>query len=304
MPNTLIVIAGATATGKTSLAIGLARALNTEIISADSRQCYRELNIGVARPSPCQLASIPHHFIGSHSIEETVTAISFEQYALAKLETIFAGSSTAVVVGGTGLYIKALTDGLDSIPEVSSSIRAKIVEGYNSNGLTWLQQTVQQEDPYFYVEGETLNPRRLMRALEIIRGTGRSIRSFKTNQAVSRPFNIIRYNLVLPKPRLHQQIDRRVDEMVNLGLFNEAKSLLPYEHLQALQTVGYKEIFDHYHGLASKQEAIDKIKTHTRQYAKRQITWFKKDERFVELDGETEHNELVSGIKRDIASEP
>ena len=300
MAKTLIIIAGPTATGKTSLAISLAKGLHTEIISADSRQCYRELNIGVGRPSAEQLAAVPHHFIASHSITDQVTAITFEQYALATLDRIFENAETAVVAGGTGLYLKALTDGLDLIPDIPPDIREKIIEDYESVGLGWLQETIEKEDPYFYAHGENKNPHRLMRALEVMRGTGKSILSFKSNSLADRGFRILKYNLVLSKPILHKNISERVDKMVEDGLFDEVRSLMPFEHLQALQTVGYKEIFEFYHGNTTKDEAVQHIKTHTRQYAKRQMTWFKKDSRFITLNGEAPHQDLVVRIDQDL----
>lgn len=275
--NTVIIITGPTAVGKTSLAIGLAQKLSTEIISADSRQCYIEMNIGVAKPSVQQLRLVPHHFISSHSIHQTVNAATFEQYALAKANEIFASHRSLVMVGGTGLYIKAFTQGLDDIPEIDESFRRQITSDYETNGLEWLQSTVQSEDPEYFAAGETKNPHRLMRALEVKRATGKSIRHFQLNAKKTRPFKIVQYALDIPKEQLHSNINHRVDEMMQEGLLNEVKSLYPYRNLTALQTVGYKELFDFIDGKISLDEAVEQIKKNTRSYAKRQLTWFRKD---------------------------
>ncbi len=278
--KTVIIIAGPTAVGKTSVAIELAKRLDTEIISADSRQCYRELDIGVARPSPEELASVPHHFIASHSIHQKVTASTFEAYALDKLSQIFRHKDVAVMVGGTGLYIKAFCEGLDEIPEVPEHIHIEIKEQYRQQGLEWLQQEVAGADPGFYEVGEIQNPQRLMRALEVARATGRSILQFRKGEKAKRDFQIIKYALELPKEELHRNIHARVDQMMERGLPEEVRSLLPYQHLNALQTVGYREFFDHYNGAVSLDAAVEEIKKNTRHYAKRQMTWFRKDKEY------------------------
>lgn len=279
--KTIIIIAGATAVGKTSVAIDVAKHFDTEIISADSRQCYKELNIGVARPSPEELATVPHYFIASHSIHQKVTAATFEAYALEKAAHIFLHNNVAVMVGGTGLYIKAFTEGMDEIPEVPAHLHDQIILEYQQNGLSWLQQQVQLNDPEFYKIGEIQNPQRLMRALEVYKATGRSIISFRKGQKAKRDFNVLKFGLELPKELLHRNINTRVDKMMEHGLLQEVQSLIPYQHLNALQTVGYKELFEHFNGQVTINEAIEQIKTNTRQYAKRQMTWFKKDKEFV-----------------------
>ena len=275
--KTVILIAGPTAVGKTAMAIKVAQHLQTEIISADSRQCYREMNIGVALPSLTELATVPHHFIATHSIHQKVTAAAFEDYALQKASDIFKSKDTLVMVGGTGLYMKAFEEGLDEIPEVPDSIRNEVIMEYNEKGLDWLQDEVKRNDPEFYSAGEIQNPHRLMRALEVWRTTGHSITTFKKGNKKNRPFRIIKLALHLPKEALHHNISVRVDAMMEMGLEAEAKSLLPYRHLTALQTVGYKELFQYFDGTLSLKEAILQIKQHTRQYAKRQLTWFRKD---------------------------
>lgn len=288
-PKTVLLVAGPTAVGKTSLAIELAQRLNTEIISADSRQCYRELNIGVARPSEEQLRLVKHHFIASHSIHDRVTAATFEQYALEKARGIFLHSDYAVMTGGTGLYIKAFCEGMDTIPEVPEETRVDIAQQYKLRGLSWLQDELSKADPEYYVSGEIQNPQRLMRALEVWRSTGRSILHFQRGTKQIRPFNILKFALQLPKEQLHRNIDGRMNKMVEDGLIEEVRSLLPYQHLNALQTVGYKELFDHLNGITSLDHAIHLIRRNTKQYAKRQMTWFRKDQeyRWVGNDPET-----------------
>ncbi|NTS43265.1 tRNA (adenosine(37)-N6)-dimethylallyltransferase MiaA [Flavisolibacter sp. BT320] len=275
-----MVIAGPTAVGKTAVGIAVARRFGTEIISADSRQCYREMNIGVARPSPDELAAVPHHFIASHSIHEKINAATFEAYALAKAEEIFRKADTVVMVGGTGLYIKAFTDGMDAIPDVPEEVHNNVVAAYNHNGLSWLQEKIKTMDPLFYSKGEIQNPQRLMRALEVVEATGRSVLSFRTGEKKERPFNVVKICLDLPREELYRRINHRVDVMMENGLLEEVRSLLPYQHLNALQTVGYKELFAHLSGELSLPEAINAIKQNTRHYAKRQLTWFRKDENY------------------------
>lgn len=275
--KTVIVIAGPTAVGKTAVAIDLALELGTEIISADSRQCYRELNIGVARPTREELAQVPHHFIASHSIHEKVTASTFEQYALQKADELFRHHDTVVMVGGTGLYIKAFCQGMDEVPEVSEAVRNDIVEQYYQYGLNWLQEEVKKSDPHFYEVGEIQNPHRLMRALEVVRATGHSILSYRKGIKAERPFRVVKVALALPKEELHHRINQRVEQMMAHGLLDEVRSLIPYQHLNALQTVGYKELFEYFKGQVPLDEAVESIKKNTRQYAKRQLTWFRKD---------------------------
>lgn len=277
MKKTAIIIAGPTAVGKTDLAIGLARHLQTSIVSADSRQCYKELSIGVAAPSPEQLALVPHAFIHSHSVMDTLTAVDFEQYALSSLDQIFQTADCAVVVGGTGLYLKALVEGLDAIPPVPAIVRQEIIESYEQLGISWLQETLQKEDPQYAATKEMDNPQRMMRALEVKRSSGASILSFQTHQKAQRAFDVIWIGLELPRAILNQRIDDRVDQMMREGLLEEVEACLPYQHTNALQTVGYKELFDYLQQQCSLDEAIASIKSHTRQYAKRQMTWFNKN---------------------------
>jgi len=275
--KTVIIIAGPTAVGKTAVAIDIAKHLGTEIISADSRQCFKEMNIGVARPSQVELQQVPHHFIASHSIHDEVTAITFEQYALAKASELFHSHDTVVMTGGTGLYIKAFCEGLDTIPEVSPQVRNKITGNSEREGLGWLQNQIKEKDPEFYHSGEIQNPQRLMRALEVVEATGESILHFRQGKKIVRDFAIKKIGLELPREELRLRIDNRVNKMIADGLVGEVKSLWPYKELNALQTVGYTELFDYLENKKTLAEAVEEIKTHTRQYAKRQLTWFKKD---------------------------
>lgn len=277
MTKTCLVIVGPTAVGKTSLAIQTARHFDTKIISADSRQCFKELNIGVAKPTTEELRLVEHYFINSHSINQEVNAAVYEQYALEKINEIFRHSDVAVLVGGTGLYVRAFCQGIDEVPVIDSAIRQSIVANYETEGLEWLQKQVEKNDPVYYSKAEIKNPQRLMRALEVKLSTGRSILLFQTQQRKQRNFRIIKAGLQLPREQLHENINRRVDVMLQAGLVEEVRQLLPYKKINALQTVGYREIFAHLEGSISLTEAADMIKLNTRQYAKRQMTWFRKD---------------------------
>ena len=295
--KTCIVISGPTAVGKTAIAIQLAKQFETSIISADSRQCYRETTIAVAKPSFDELKEVEHYFINSHSIQDSVTAASFEQYAISHIEKIFKEKDFAIVVGGTGLYIKAFIEGLDQVPEIDPSLRASIIQQYETSGMDWLKTSVEREDPDYYATGEQDNPQRLMRALEVIRTTGRSIRSFQSGNKRVRDFRIIHIGIETPREELIKRINQRVDQMVSHGLIEEARGLYPYRHLNALQTVGYTELFEYFDNKISLEVGIELIKAHTRQYAKRQVTWFKKagveaffrPEKLQEIIGFVEH---------------
>ena len=273
--KTCIIISGATAVGKTSYGIELAQKYNTQIISADSRQCFWELNIGVAKPTQEQLKSIHHYFINSHSIHDAVNVKVFEEYALKSVQKIFEFSDFAIIVGGTGLYIKAFCEGLDEIPPVKESIRKEINEAYKKYGLQWLSEKMKEHDPAYFSSGEIENPQRMMRALEVKLSSGKSILNFQSGKKVERDFNIKNINLEIPRDELYKRINQRVDAMMQDGLLKEAESLLPYRHLNPLQTVGYKELFEFLDRKISLDNAIEKIKINTRHFAKRQITWFK-----------------------------
>lgn len=275
--HTVILIVGPTAVGKTAVAVQLAKQFHTEIISADSRQCYREMNIGVARPSAVELATVPHHFIATHSITDEVNAGVFEQYALAKANELFQQHRVIVMTGGTGLYINAFVEGIDLMPPIPQAIRENIIRTYQEKGLAWLQETIQQKDPAFWAVAEQQNPQRLMRALEFIEATGQSITTYRSGKKEERPFRVISIGLEMPRELLNERINSRVDIMMESGLLDETTVLFPSRHLNALQTVGYQELFDHFEGKTSLPKAVELIKQHTRQYAKRQMTWFKKN---------------------------
>ncbi len=277
MNKTCIVISGPTAVGKTPLAISVAKYFSTQIISSDSRQCYKELSIGVAKPSQEELTSVPHYFINSHSIHESINAGVFEKYALEKVQEIFLKNEVAVVVGGTGLYIKTFCEGIDQLPIVAPGIRENIIRNFEKKGLEWLQKEVEKYDPLYFSKGEIHNPHRLIRALEVVMSSGKSIIEFQTQKSQPRDFKIIQIGLELPREQLYQRINDRVDQMIIEGLVEEVKSLITYQELNALQTVGYRELFDYFSEKISLQQAIETIKINTRHYAKRQMTWFKKD---------------------------
>lgn len=273
----IIQVTGPTGVGKTTLAISLAQLLNTEVISYDSRQCYRELCIGVARPSPEELATVPHHFIASHSVNDTLNAAWFEQYAMALSKSLFEKYDQLIMVGGTGLYWKAFAEGMDTIPTIDPALRSLISQQYQLGGLDWLTKELKAKDPVFAKSGEMQNPQRMMRALEVVMETGMSIVSYQTATKASRDFEIISVGLELPRAALVDRIHTRVDQMMTQGLLEEVRSLVPYATCNALQTVGYTELFSFLNNEISLQEAIERIKTNTRQYAKRQMTWFKRE---------------------------
>lgn len=274
----LIVIAGPTAVGKTALAIHVAHELQTEIISADSRQIYRELTIGTAKPSEAELKEVPHHFIDSHSITEDYDAARFGEEALRKIYTLFEKHDYVVVCGGSGLYIKALLEGFDDIPEVPDAVRDQLIEEFEAKGLLWLQNKMRELDPEHFRNIDHKNPMRLMRALEVKIATGKSISEFQKKVKKDLPFRVIKIGLELERAKLYERIDSRMDEMIAQGLFEEAQQLYPFKDKNALQTVGYQEIFDFMDGAYDREEAIRLLKRNSRRYAKRQLTWFKRDE--------------------------
>lgn len=290
---TIIIIVGPTGVGKTALAIELAKHFNTEIISADSRQCFKEMNIGVARPTEKELSEVKHHFIASHSVAENLNAGNFEKYALSTVTEIFKKNNIAIMVGGTGLYIKAFCEGIDPIPIVPDEVRLKVTEGYAQKGLIWLQKELEQKDPDFWEVAEKQNPQRLMRALEVLYATGQSIMIYRTAKKVVRPFRIIKIGLEMPKEALHNRLNQRVDQMILDGLVDEVRSLVPFKSQNALLTVGYRELFDCMDRNSSLEEAIEKIKINTRQYAKRQMTWFVKDKEIIWFESSPDSIQLV-----------
>lgn len=277
----LIVVAGPTAVGKTRVAIHLAKALSADIISADSRQIFKEMSIGTARPSPGELAEVPHHFVGTKTITEEYNAAAYGDEALHRIHTLFKGDKYVLLCGGSGLYIKAVCEGFDDIPAIDAGIRDVLQENYKTQGLSWLQGQLKELDPDYFGMVDQQNPQRLMRGLEVKMGTGMSILSFQKKKNHQHNFTILKIGLELDRSELYQRIDDRVDMMVDQGLFNEALALYPFRENHALQTVGYKEIFDYHEGKHDRDEAIRLIKQNSRRYAKRQLTWFKRDGDFV-----------------------
>jgi tRNA dimethylallyltransferase len=275
----LLVVAGPTAVGKTAFSVALASYFQTSILSFDSRQCYRELNIGVARPSQDQLNQVRHYFIASHSIHEPCQAAGFAAYGRDVLSHLFQSNKIVISTGGTGLYLDALLYGLDEIPPTPLHIRNQLRAEYQEKGIHWLTEALQKEDPIFAAEGEMKNPQRMLRALEVMRATGQSIRLFyQPEKKQNTDFDPLLLGLMLPKESLLERIAARTTQMIADNLAEEARSVIPYHHYAVLKTVGYPEMFAYLNGQLSLEKASDQITIHTRQYAKRQITWFKKYE--------------------------
>jgi tRNA dimethylallyltransferase len=282
----LLVITGPTASGKTGLAIELADWLRTAVISADSRQCYTGMAIGTAQPSAAELARVRHHFINAYPVTEPLSAATFEREALRHLEEIYDESGTGIVCGGTGLYIKALCEGLDEMPETDPAVAARVEAAYRIGGLSWLQNALMKEDPRFAYNSEWQNPARLMRALSFFRSNGESILDYRSGQKKKRPFRCLKVAIDLPRELLYERINQRVDQMMEAGLEAEARAMLPFRNYKALHTVGYSEMFDYFDGHCSLETAIEKIRQHTRNYAKRQLTWLRKDPNMKWLSGD------------------
>ena len=276
--NTLWVVLGPTAIGKTALGIQLAQKLNTEIISCDSRQFFQEMRIGTAVPSSKELDSIQHHFIQHISIHQQYSVGSFEKESLKKIEELFQTKQHAILLGGSGLYIDAVCKGLDNFPDIKPELRVKIRTNYNNKGLAWLQKEVQKKDPEYYQIADTQNVHRLLRCLEVCLQSRKTFTSFRQQNTNTRPFNIKYIGLQMPREKLYLRINQRVDNMMQEGLLEEAKALLPHQHLNALQTVGYRELFAHLNGEHTLERAVELIKQNTRRFAKRQLTWLKKYE--------------------------
>jgi tRNA dimethylallyltransferase len=273
----LISIVGPTAIGKTALSIALARHYNTEIISTDSRQFYKEMQVGTAVPTKKELSSAQHHFIQHLSIHDSYSVGDFERDANALLDLLFKKHDKLVLVGGSGLFHKALVSGLDAFPEIDPKVRSSLNQIFRSKGLEALQKELNKLDPKTYKSIDIKNPQRVIRALEVCLGTGTPFSSYKTNQKKQRSFKTINIGLTGPRNLIYERINKRVDMMIKEGLLEEARSLFPMRNLNALNTVGYKELFAYFNNEYTLEEAIEKIKTNTRRFAKRQLTWFKKD---------------------------
>ncbi|WP_421978373.1 tRNA (adenosine(37)-N6)-dimethylallyltransferase MiaA [Roseivirga seohaensis] len=276
--NFLICVVGPTAVGKTAQSIILAKKLESEIVSADSRQFYRELEIGTAKPSAEELSVVKHHLINSLSIYDHYDVRKFENDALKILKDIFSTSQTAVMVGGSGLFVDTVCYGLDDLPQVPSELRDELTRELNTNGLQSLVNELLESDPEYCSHADLKNPQRVIRALEVVRSTGKPFSSFRTGKKVDRPFHVIMVGLEMEREKLYERIDLRMDQMIENGLFEEAEKFYTERNLNALQTVGYKEIFGYLAGEYDKEEAIRLLKRNSRRYAKRQMTWFKKNE--------------------------
>ncbi len=274
----LIIITGPTAIGKTGLAVFLAQQLKAEIISFDSRQFYKEMKIGTAVPTDEELAEVPHHFIQHLSIHDNYSVGDYERDALKKLEELFQKHDSVIMVGGSGMFEKAVTEGLDEFPDVDPKFRKELIQEFETEGIEKLQEELKNTDFAYYQQVDLSNQQRLIRALEIIRGTGKPFSSFRKNKSAERNFKVIKIGLQLPREEIYERINRRVDLMMEEGLLEEVKSLYPYKHLNSLQTVGYKELFDYIDEKFNLEFAIEEIKKNTRRYAKRQLTWYRKDE--------------------------
>ncbi|SDD10616.1 tRNA dimethylallyltransferase [Algoriphagus faecimaris] len=273
----LILVVGPTAVGKTDLCINLAKKFDTEILSSDSRQFYREMEIGTAKPTQKELKLVPHHFVNSLSIHEDYDVKMFEKDAITLLEQLFKEKKSVIMTGGSGLFADAVTKGLDDMPEVHKEVRQRVIFDYQEKGLSYLQREVEKLDPEYYEVVDQKNPQRLMRALEVCLGTGKPFSSFRKRKETIRPFQILKIGLDRDREEIYDRIDRRMDQMLESGLIEEAEQLFPFRHLNALQTVGYQELFGYLEGKYDKEEAIRLLKRNSRRYAKRQLTWFRKD---------------------------
>lgn len=273
----VVAVAGPTAVGKTELCVRLARHFGAEVVSADSRQFFRELGIGTAKPTAAEQGGVPHHFVDSHGIAETYNAGTFERDALAKLDELFTRNPVAILTGGSGLYIRLVTEGMDEMPPVAPDIRAQLTQTFERDGLAPLLTQLDGLDPAYAATVDRANPQRVMRALEVCLSTGQPYSAFRQGKKAERPFKTIKIGLNRDREELYDRIDRRMDAMLEAGLVEEARSLLPYRHHNALQTVGYSEVFDYLDGTYDYGEMVRLLKRNSRRYAKRQLTWFTRD---------------------------
>lgn len=280
----LIIVGGATATGKTATGIQLAQHFETEILSCDSRQFYREMTIGTAKPTTEELAAAPHHFINLLSIEDDYNVGEFERDALKLLDEIYLKKNVVILVGGSGLFIRALCDGLDEFPKIPIQIKNEVQDLFNNEGLEALQEAVKKADPIYFEKVDQQNPVRLMRALDVIKASGKPFSSFQNQKKKTRNFTPIYINVVMDRQQLYERINRRVDLMMEAGLLAEAKSLFPYKEKNSLQTVGYQEFMNYFDKKITLEEAIELVKRNSRRYAKRQMTWFRKEDHWVKFE--------------------
>ncbi len=300
MGNFIISIVGPTAIGKTALSIKLAQHFNTEIISADSRQFFKEMQIGTAAPTPTELASAKHHFIHHKSVEDNYNVGAFEKDAVERLDQLFKSHKVVVMVGGSGLYVDAVTKGLDYFPEVNSSIRKNLNKQLETKGLSSLQEQLKELDIESYNTIAIDNPHRVIRALEISIGSNKPYSSFLNKEKPKRNFKVITIGLFADREIIYDRINQRVDIMVNEGLLEEVKTLLPYQHLNSLNTVGYKEIFNYFNKKWTLEFAISEIKKNSRRFAKRQLTWFKKNKSIFWFDYKTDTSIIIETVNNEI----
>lgn len=301
MQRYLLVIMGPTAIGKTTMSIALARALNTEILSADSRQFYKETRIGTAVPSQEERKQVPHHFIQHLSVYDPYDVGDYEKDALVKLDEIFSTQQVALLVGGSGLYVKAVCEGLDNFPKVDPNIRQALNRRFKTSGISPLQEQLKALDPDYAQQVDLQNPRRLIRALEVCLESGKTYSHFLNQPKVTRKFIPLKIGLKAPREMVYLRIETRIDQMLANGLLEEAKRLYPLRHLNALNTIGYKELFQYLNDECSLDTAVAEIKKNTRRFAKRQLTWLKKDESITWFAHDTPPQTILSFIAQKIA---
>lgn len=277
----LVIVLGPTGVGKTSVAISLAKKIKTCILSADSRQFYKEIPIGTAQPSPQELSEVKHYFIAENSIANPIDAGAYGREARKILEAEFKTNPIVIMAGGSGLFIDAAINGFDALPDADLAIREELQNAFEEKGVVVLQQELEKLDPDFYAEIDKQNPSRLIRAIEVCRLTGKKYSDLRVGKQEDLPFNVLKIGLDLPREELYARINLRVDDMMERGLEDEAKAVFPNRKLNALQTVGYKELFDYFDGNSTKERAVELIKQHSRNYAKRQLTWWRRDEAIV-----------------------
>lgn len=293
----LIVLVGPTAIGKTAAAIKLAQHFRCEIVSCDSRQFFREMTIGTAVPTKSELAAAKHHFIHNKSILDEYTVGDFEKEAVAGLDRLFEANDFAILVGGSGLYVDAVLKGFDKFPEIDARIRENLAGMYRENGISFLQSELQRLDPEYYATVDRENPQRIMRALEVAIGSGKPYSSFLSGNENQRSFTPILIGIDAGREIIYDRINRRVDAMLSEGLVDEAKELYPHKHLNALQTVGYRELFDYFEQKITLETAVSEIKKNTRRFAKRQLTWFKRNDKIKWFDYLAPDSDLIAHIR-------
>jgi tRNA dimethylallyltransferase len=297
--KTLVVILGPTASGKTALSIKIATFLGTEIVNADSRQFYREMDIGTAKPGPDELNAVKHHFINTLSPEDDYTVGKFENEALSTIDAIFQKHDQALLVGGSGLYIRAVCEGLDELPESDPEIRSRLSKKFQEQGIAALQQELESLDPEYFLEVDRMNPHRLIRAIEVCLLSGEKYSVLRKSAPKNRSFQLLKIGLLPEREVMYERINMRVEQMISDGLVEEVRKLQAYKNCNALHTVGYQELFPYLENQTTLEQAIDEIKKNTRRYAKRQVTWFKKDTsiHWFQPDMEDEIFELLKPLK-------